>query len=395
MWRLGFFFHEMGFGLLSIFLPLYLVKINPANGLFYVGVITAIALFAAIPASFFWGYLCDKTRHYKRYILLAFLASAVLLYLFAFTTDIALLIVIYAVMSIFHVAHEAPKNILISELYSHQDWEKNFAFYEGFTEVGTLIGLLLGFFASYFGVSAVNTLFLIAGLNFIAFVLSAIFVVDPPMIFERSLVSIEKTVDFASHGVFLASRMIDGTGLREKLRRENITAFSFGLVLFSLATSILFTPMPVFVSRIAPAEFVFAIYILNSGGAIGGYALAGKRSQEPTGKAHIAGLVLFRSLLAFILLAALSLSSFDLLLTTGILAVMGFLFAVFMVTILALSMELIPAGKVGLINVLIGLGGAFGSFIGPFIAQVSGFLQVFVVAGAIFFAAFVFFKIFA
>jgi MFS family permease len=395
MWRLGFFFHEMGFGLLSIFLPLYLVKIDAANGLFYVGVITAIALFAAIPASFFWGYLCDKTRHYKRYILLAFFASAVLLCLFAFTTDIALLIVICAVMSVFHAAHEAPKNILISELYSHQDWEKNFAFYEGFTEVGTLIGLLIGFFASYFGVSAVNTLFLVAGLNFVAFVLSAIFVVDPRMIFERSLVSIEKTVDFASHGVFVASRMVDGMGIYEKLKRENVTAFCFGLVLFSLATNILFTPMPVFVNSIAPAGFVFAIYVLNSGGAISGYALAGKRSEGQTGKGHVPGLVLFRSLLAFVLLAALNLSSFNVLLTTGILAVMGFLFAVFMVTILALSMELIPAGKAGLINVLIGLGAAFGSFIGPFIAQVSGFLQVFIVAGAIFFAAFLFFKIFA
>jgi hypothetical protein len=45
--------------------------------------------------------------------------------------------------------------------------------------------------------------------------------------------------------------------------------------------------------------------------------------------------------------------------------------------------------------VLIGVGGAVGSFIGPFIAQAFGFLDVFVGAGAIFFAAFVFFKIFA
>jgi hypothetical protein len=166
-------------------------------------------------------------------------------------------------------------------------------------------------------------------------------------------------------------------------------------VLFSLATSILFTPMPVFVNSIAPAGFVFAIFVLSSGGAIGGYVVAGRRSQESTGKARVARLVLFRSLLAFILLAALNLSSFNVLLTTGILVAMGFIFAVFMVSILALSMELIPAGKAGLINVLIGLGGGFGSFIGPLIAQVSGFLQVFVVAGAIFFAAFVFFKMFA
>jgi MFS family permease len=395
MWRLGFFFHEMAFALLSIFLPLYLLIIDSKNGLFYVGVITAIALFAAIPASFVWGYLCDKTRHYKRYILLALLGSTVMIYLFTFTTYMPLLIVLYAVMSVFHVAHEAPKNVLISELYSHQEWERNFAFYEGLTEVGSVIGLVLGFFASFYGFGPTSTLYLVAGLNFVAFVLSAIFVVDPPMIFERSLVSIEKTVDFASHGVFVASRMMDGIGLDEKLKRENVTAFCCGLVLFSLATSILFTPMPVFVNSIAPAGFVFAIFVLSSGGAIGGYALAGKRSQESTGKAHVARLVLFRSLLAFVLLAALNLSSFDVLLTTGILVAMGFLFAVFMVTILSLSMELIPAGKAGLINVLIGLGGAFGSFIGPFIAQASGFLQVFVVAGAVFFAAFVFFKIFA
>jgi MFS family permease len=396
MWRLGFFFHEMAFALLSIFLPLYLLIIDSKNGLFYVGVITAIALFAAIPASFVWGYLCDKTRHYKRYILLALLGSTVMIYLFTFTTYMPLLIVLYAVMSIFHVAHEAPKNVLISELYSHQDWERNFAFYEGLTEVGSVIGLVLGFFASFYGFGPTSTLYLVAGLNFVAFVLSAIFVVDPPMIFERSLVSIEKTVDFASHGVFVASRMMDGIGLDEKLKRENVTAFCCGLVLFSLATSILFTPMPVFVNSIAPtAGFVFAIYVLNSGGAIGGYVLAGRMSQGSTGKARVARLVLFRSLLAFVLLAALNLSSFNVLLTTGILVAMGFLFAVFMVAILSLSMELIPAGKAGLINVLIGVGGAFGSFIGPFIAQASGFLQVFVVAGAIFFAAFVFFKIFA
>jgi len=399
MWRLGFFFHEMAFSLLSIFLPLYLLLIDKGNALFDVGVIIAIALFAAIPASFLWGYLCDKTRHYKRYILIALLGSTVMIYLFTFTTDVFLLIVLYAVMSIFHVAHEAPKNVLISELYSHQDWERNFAFYEGLTEAGSLIGLVVGFFASYYTLGAANTLYLVAGLNFVAFVLAVIFVVDPPMIFERSLVSIEKTVDFASHGVFVASKMIDGISLNEKLKRENVTAFCGGLVLFSLATSILFTPMPVFVNSIAPAEIaqavVFAVFMLSSSGAIAGYVLAGRRSQESTGKAPVAGLVLFRSVFAFVLLATVSVSSSSVLLATGTLVVMGFLFAVIMVRILALSMELIPAGKAGLINVLIGLGGAFGSFIGPFIAQVSGFLQVFVVAGAIFFAAFVFFKIFA
>lgn len=396
MWRLGFFFHEMGFGLLSIFLPLYVVSIDATNGLFYVGAMAAIALFAAIPASFFWGYLCDKTRHYKRYILLAFLASSVLLFLFTFTKDLAMLIVLYAAMSVFHAAHEAPKNVLISELYSHHEWKKNFAFYEGFTEVGTLIGLLLGFLASTYGFGTTNTLFLVAGLNFIAFVLSAILVVDPSLVFERSLVSIEKTVGFASQGIFLASKMMDGIGLDERLKKENVAAFCCGLVLFSLATSILFTPLPVFVNNIAASSgVVFAIFILNSGGAIVGYTLAGRTQEESGRKRIVGGLVLTRALLAFVLLAALQASSFDVLLTTGVLVLMGFIFAVFMVHILSMSMELIPAGKAGLINVLIGIGGAFGSFVGPFIAQTLGFTHVFVVAGIIFFGAFVFFEIFA
>ena len=123
--------------------------------------------------------------------------------------------------------------------------------------------------------------------------------------------------------------------------------------------------------------------------------MAGRRSEKSTGKSSVGGLVLVRSLLTFLLLAALLQVSFNVLLTVGVLVLMGFIFAVFMVHILSLSMELIPAGKAGLVNVLIGIGGALGSFAGPFIAQALGFIHVFIAAGIIFFAAWVFFKIFA
>jgi hypothetical protein len=57
-------------------------------------------------------------------------------------------------------------------------------------------------------------------------------------------------------------------------------------------------------------------------------------------------------------------------------------------------MEVIPAGKSGLFNVLIGVGGAGGSFLGPLIAQSFGFLTVFIMAGVVFLLAYVAFKIF-
>jgi predicted MFS family arabinose efflux permease len=84
------------------------------------------------------------------------------------------------------------------------------------------------------------------------------------------------------------------------------------------------------------------------------------------------------------------------LLTATILVLMGFAYAIFLVYTLSLSMELIPAGKAGLFNVLIGIGGVCGSFIGPFIAsQTSGFAYVFVSGGIIFLIAYVAFKIFS
>lgn len=143
MWRLGFFFHEMGFGLLAIFLPLHVIAVG--GSLVDIGVMSSSALFLAIPFSFFWGYMCDKKRRYKRYILLSFLASTVILYLFTLTSSVSALIALYALMSVFHVAHEPPKNVLIAELYSREKWERTFALYEGFTEAGWLIGLVLGF----------------------------------------------------------------------------------------------------------------------------------------------------------------------------------------------------------------------------------------------------------
>jgi len=390
----------MGFGLLSIFLPLYVISSAIGGSLVHIGIMSAAALFVAIPASFFWGYVCDKTRNYKRYILISFLASTAFLYLFTLTKDVNLLIILYSIMSVVHVAHEAPKNVLIAELYSHEDWERTFASYEGFTEIGWLIGLLLGFFMSTYGFGSATTLLACAGLNLTAFVLSVFLVTDPLLVFERGLVGLERTIDFTSRGVFLASRLLDGISVNEKLKKENIGLFCSGLALFSLATSILFTPMPIFVSNIVseaglPASLVFAIFALNSAGGVGGYFLAGSRSTRLTGKIGIGKIVMFRSLLAFLLIAGLEMPSYNVILATTILVLLGFANAMFLVYALSLSMELIPAGKAGTFNVLIGVGGAFGSFVGPFIAQAFGFLHVFAAAGIIFCLAYVAFKFYA
>jgi hypothetical protein len=55
---------------------------------------------------------------------------------------------------------------------------------------------------------------------------------------------------------------------------------------------------------------------------------------------------------------------------------------------ISLSMELIPAGRTGIFDVLVGLGAACGSFLGPLLAETLGFLPQFLIASSIFFLAY-------
>jgi len=397
MWRLGFFFHEIAFGLLSVFIPLYVVSQAIGGSLVDLGIMTSAALFLSIPASFFWGYICDKTRRFKLYILLSFISATALLYLFTLATNVLTFVILYAVMSMLHVAHEAPKNVLIAEHYSREEWGKSYALYEGFTEIGWLIGLLVGLFAAATALSANYILILCSGLNLVAFVLSIFLVADPVLIFERRLVSIEKKIDFTYRGVGTFSKLVDGFSIRDKLKAESFPAFGAALALFSLASSLFFTPLPIFfVQELSfPTSMVFMVYMLSSGGAVLGYFLAGRSASSSGAKAYMRRMVLLRSSLVFLLVIAVNFVFSTTVLASVILFMLGFAYAFYYILTLSLSMELIPAGRSGLFDGLVGLGAASGSFLGPFLAETLGFLPQFLIASFVFLLAFLVLKIFA
>ena len=395
MWRLGFFFHEIAFGLLSVFIPLYVVSPAIGGSVVDLGIMTSVALLLAIPASFFWGYICDKTRRYKLYILLSLISATVLLYLFTLATNIITFTILYAVMSMFHVAHEAPKNVLIAEHYSREEWGKSYALYEGFTEIGWLTGLLLGLFTSAAAISSIYILLLCSALNLAAFLITIFLVADPMLIFERRLVSIEKKLNFTYRGLDTFSKLMDGVSLREKLKTESFFGFGMGLVLFSLASSLFFTPLPIFfVQEMAfPTSMVFMVYMLSSGGAVIGYFLAGRSATSPKAKTYMRRMVLLRSVLVFSLAVVVHFALSMTLLASFILVLLGFAYAFFYVLTLSLSMELIPAGRSGFFDGLVGLGAASGAFFGPFLAEMLGFIPQFLITSFVFFLAFLVLKI--
>jgi MFS family permease len=407
MWRLGFFFHEIAFGLLSVFIPLYVVTFKNTSllggPLVALGVMTSIAIFCTIPASFIWGYLCDSTRHYKIFIMLSFSTSAVILFLMTlpFAQNILLFVVLYVVMQMLHVAHEAPKNILIAEHYSREDWERSYGFYEGLTEIGFIIGLAIGLFAFAsslsFSTVATYTLYLCSGLSVVAFVLAIVLIADPLMIFERRLVGIEKRIDYTYRGVEHSSRLMDGLGWDGSLKEDNFLGFALAIVLFSLATSLFFTPLPIFLNKgLGLSEsWVYVAYILNSIGATVGYFFIRGRARSMDIRKQMPRYVLLRSILIFGLVGAIQFAISPNILTGVLLIFIGFAYAMYFIMMLSLSMELIPAGKSGVFDVLVGLGAAVGSFLGPFLAENLNYVPTFIVAAAIFLFAFVALKLFS
>jgi len=400
MWLLGFFLHEMAFGLLSIFVPLYVTSSIVGGSLAEVGIMVSLATFLAIPFSYFWGYMCDKTGHYKPFILLSFSTLGILLYIFSATTNIAVLVAIYALVAVFHVAHEAPKNVLIAEWHSREEWERSYASYELLTELGVMIGLALGFAMSLYAFSSYFILLLCSVLNIVAFISSAIFVVDPPMILERGLAGMEKTLNFAQRGISLMLRRDEGQLITEPLRGENAQAYYAGLVLFSLATSIMFTPLPIFFSQelALASSTVFAVFIINAAGGCFGYYFARQKTlTELSGeKRTVTRIALTRGLLALgLVTVALFISAVTTVLGIAIVVLMGFAYALFYASTLSISMEVLPQGKAGLFNVLIGVGGAIGCLIGPLVANSYGFPYVFVTAGLVFLLSHLAFRIFA
>jgi len=403
----------MAFGLLTVFIPLYVVTFQDTSILggpmLALGVMTAIAIFCSIPASFLWGYLCDRTRHYKAFILLSFASISIILFLMTlpFAQNLIYFVILYTAMQMLHVAHESPKNVLVTEHYSRNDWERSFGFYEGLTEIGFIVGLAAGMvlFASSltFSVLSNYSFYLCCGLNVVAFILAVLLIADPLMIFERRLVGIERTLDFSHRGFEGSSRLMDGLRWDGSLKQDSFLGFACAIVVFSLATSLFFTPLPIYLKEVfgGQQQYVYLAYILNSIGATAGYFLIRGRANSIDIRKQMPRFILLRSFLVFVLVVVVSFAIAPTLITCMLLVFLGFAYGFYYIMMLSLSMEIIPEGKAGLFDGMVSLGAAVGAFMGPFLANYFAYLPnqfvyvpIFIITAVLFLVAFLSIKVF-
>ena len=224
------------------------------------------------------------------------------------------------------------------------------------------------------------------------------------MIFERRLVNIERKIEFTSRGLESSCRLMDGLRWNGSLKQESFLGFAFAIVMFSLATSLFFTPLPIYLKQIfnGQSSMVYVAYILNSIGATVGYFLIRNRARSMDLRKQMPRFVLIRCLLIFTFVGVIQFAFSPTIMTGVLLVFLGFAYAMYYIMMISLSMELIPQGKSGFFDGLVGLGAAVGSFLGPFLCNLflnmgvtQNFLPTFLIAGVLFFIAFLILKIFA
>jgi MFS family permease len=184
---------------------------------------------------------------------------------------------------------------------------------------------------------------------------------------------------------------------RGELTRENVYALCFGLMFFSLATSMFITPLPVFFaeSLAVPTSTVFALFLVNSLGCLAGYTLMKQNHRNMKETSLTTWGSLLRGLLVFMLLLVGYLSiNWSILLSVVVLAFSGFFYALYSVSVLSLSMEVIPKGKTGIFTALLGAGSGIGCLTGPITAETFGFQYTFIASAICFILSFVAFRIF-
>ncbi|MHB1434918.1 MAG: MFS transporter [Thermoplasmata archaeon] len=183
-----------GFG---VVLPLLIL--GPLHGSWADVALAALGFnLALIVASFVWGRLSDRYRRRRAFLLLNYGGFAVLYLLLAHLPNLPLLLGVYALIGILAPAGTSASNLLILEKFSESERPRAYASFQEMSIVGSVVGLLLGYFWTLSSDTLLALLTVLAGLAAVSALAVALLVTEP----QRKLT----TLQVAKHPESLLSR---------------------------------------------------------------------------------------------------------------------------------------------------------------------------------------------
>jgi predicted MFS family arabinose efflux permease len=378
LWMYSLVPQGVAMGLSSLVTILFLVTTLKGN-LFEVGLLAGISSFSLIPSVIFWGWLTDKSAKCKHLMMFSFIGTGVIFMLMPAVQSVYELLILAAVKSVVYAASMPTRQILTVESESRNSWQSGVArlqFLEGLGETG---GLALGVISA--PILGFGPLFTICGLLLLSSAATtATSVHDPALMIERRLTGLERFTNtlvtastLISHAASFAQTLSPGRVAR--LFRPSLLFFTVGIFSFSLGGAALYSPLPVFFLRAYSSSTVFLLFFANAAANTLGYLFVTRIAKRADRTLVLTPA--FRMLLIPVL-AILSLGGISgFVVTAGVLAAMGGIWALFDVSSTCMFMELSQLGRAGLYGAFIGLGSALGSLLGGYISMAYGFGALF------------------
>ncbi|EQD42324.1 Major facilitator superfamily MFS-1, partial [mine drainage metagenome] len=191
-----------GFG---VVLPLLIL--GPLDGSWADVALAALGFnLSLIVASFAWGRFSDRYRQRRTFLLLNYGGYAALYLLLAHLPNLPLLIGVYAGIGLLAPAGTSASNLLILEKFDESERPRAFASFQEMSIVGSVVGLLLGYFWTLSSDTLLALLTVLAGLAALSALAVAVLVTEP----QRNLT----TLQVAKHPESLLSRTRGLIGFR-------------------------------------------------------------------------------------------------------------------------------------------------------------------------------------
>jgi predicted MFS family arabinose efflux permease len=213
---------------------------------------------------------------------------------------------------------------------------------------------------------------------------------DPFLMIERSIRKFKRFVSLAEQAYDLA--YAPTSHMRMQARKMYFTRYPspkhliLGVFLFPLASSMVFTSIPIFLSlKIgASSSLIFSILLIKSITILIGYTIIRNHKQKE-GLSLIRTASILRSFFPILILVSGVLPfHISLTLSSLALAIAGFAWPYFSVPSMVLWMETAPKGTAGLYRACVTLGVALGSLFGGFIPSFYGYEALFVLSATVF-----------
>ena len=162
-WLLGFVPINAATSGFGVVLPLLILI--PLHGS-WADVAVAATLFntAVILSSVVWGHLSDRYPLRRAFLVINFAGYALLYALLANIHSLPALYLIYTVIGFVAPAGVSASNLLILEKFSEAERANAFASFQEMSIIGSLIGLLIGFFWTLQGAELLTLLYVLSGL---------------------------------------------------------------------------------------------------------------------------------------------------------------------------------------------------------------------------------------